>query len=480
MKRPELKKQIALPLLAAVVFGLIFYFLSQFAMPKPPADATNELQMSFVAQEWTRNLISALFFISLALIAVRALNEFIFFVFRKRKGYEAPSLMRDIFSLVAYVTSVALILKYFFPQFSFGALLSGSALLGIILGLALQDTLGNLFAGISLHADKPFQVGDVITVGKWTGVVESITWRAVKLRTFQNHAILVSNSSIAKESIEVCSRDNANARIVFFGALYSDSPVKVIHAVREAVRECDNVLRYMTPIVRIRNLGESSVEYEVKYWLSDYARYNDTDALVRQRVWYAFRRNGLTFAFPTRTVHVEQPASHNGAGHDTETLAERLSAVDIFSPLSSDELNALATDAAGRIFAPGETIIRAGDRGSSMFVVHRGSVDVRVDNNGQRMTIKTLHEGAFFGEMALFTGEPRTAYVVAAEETEVLEIGHEAMKHLFDTNPDLVESLSHTINERRVQLAANSPADSGEEDTPDRVLDKIKRFFRLD
>ncbi|MCA1633155.1 MAG: hypothetical protein LC802_05395, partial [Acidobacteria bacterium] len=134
MKRPELKKQIALPLVAAVVFGLIFYFLYQFRMPEPPAGSADELRMSFMAQEWTRNLISALFFISLALIVVRALNEFIFFVFRKRKGYEAPSLMRDIFSLVAYVTSIALILKYFFPNFSFGALLSGSALLGIILG----------------------------------------------------------------------------------------------------------------------------------------------------------------------------------------------------------------------------------------------------------------------------------------------------------------------------------------------------------
>jgi small-conductance mechanosensitive channel/CRP-like cAMP-binding protein len=480
VNRPELKKQIALPLAAALVFGLVLYFLYQFSPPEPPAGAPEQARMSYTAHEWAWNLVCVFFFLSLALIAVRALNEFVFFVFRKRKGYEAPSLMRDIFSLAAYVVSIALILKYFFPNLSFGALLSGSALLGIILGLALQDTLGNLFAGISLHADKPFQVGDVITVGKWTGVVESITWRAVKLKTFQNHTVLVSNASISKESIEVCPRDNANARIVFFGAHYSDSPVKVIHAVRDAVRECDNVLRYMTPVVRIRNFGDSSVEYEVKYWLSDYARYNDTDALVRQRVWYAFRRNGLTFAYPTRTVHVERPAAELDARQDAETLAERLSAVDIFSPLTSDELSMLALNSAGRIFAPGETIIREGDPGSSMFIVHRGSVDVRVDHNGQRTTIKTLQEGDFFGEMALFTGEPRTANIIAAEETEVLEIGHDSMKSLFENNPDLVESLSHTINERRRQLAANSPAAASEQDSPAGLLGKIKRFFRLD
>ncbi|HEX8352553.1 MAG TPA: mechanosensitive ion channel family protein, partial [Pyrinomonadaceae bacterium] len=317
--------------------------------------------------------------------------------------------------------------------------------------------------------------------GKHTGVVMSVTWRAVKLQTFSNLIVLVSNSSIAKESIEVAPRDGQSARIVPFSALYTDSPVKVIHAVRDAVRDADNVLRYITPVVRIRHLADSGVEYEVKYWLSDYSRYNDTDALIRQRIWYAFRRNGLTFAYPTRTLYMEQqPADGEGGGRDTETLAELLSAVDIFSPLTADELNALAAGATGRVFAPGETIIRAGDSGASMFVVHRGSVDVRVDSNGTPRTIKRLGEGAFFGEMALFTGEPRTASVVAAEETEVLEIGHDAMRGLFQTNPDLVEALSHTINERRAGLAANAPAADGDDDTHDGLLSKIKRFFRLD
>jgi CRP-like cAMP-binding protein len=342
----------------------------------------------------------------------------------------------------------------------------------------LQDTLGNLFAGISLQADKPFQVGDVIAVGGATGVVESVTWRAVKIKTFQNHIILLGNSQIAKEHIEVCPRGNANARIVFFNAVYTDSPVKVIHVVREAVRDCENVLRYMTPVVRIRGMGADGVDYEVKYWLSDYARYNDTDALVRQRIWYAFRRNGLTFAYPTRTVYFQRAVSADGVGH--ETLTERLSAIDIFSPLTDEELKALAENSTGRVYAPGELIIRAGDQGASMFVIHRGSVDVKIDSNGEVRTINTLREGDFFGEMALFTGEPRTANVIAAEETEVLEIGKRAMQDLFENNADLAESLSHAINERRAALAARTSAPASEEDSPAGLLFKIKRFFRLD
>jgi CRP-like cAMP-binding protein len=139
----------------------------------------------------------------------------------------------------------------------------------------------------------------------------------------------------------------------------------------------------------------------------------------------------------------------------------------------------LAQAATSHVFAPGETVIRAGDPGSSMFVVHNGRVCVQVNENGRARTVATLSEGAFFGEMALFTGEPRTANILALEETEVLEIGHAAMKLVFETNPDLVESLSHIIAERRQGLAASEDLTAEDEDRSAGLLSSIKRFFGL-
>jgi small-conductance mechanosensitive channel len=418
----------------------------------------------------------------LAFLGVRALNSIIFdFVFRIRRGYEAPTLVRNIFSMVAFTILFLLIFNRIYSEVNLGALFTTSAIFGVVIGLALQDTLGNFFSGISLHADRPFQVGDVIVVGqqKHTGVVEGITWRAIKLRTFQNHVVLVSNSNAAKEAIEVCPRENLNARLVYFSTLYTDSPAKTIHVAREAVRDADNVSPKITPIVRIRNLGDSSIDWEIKYWLEDFAKYNDTDALVRQRIWYALRRSGLTFAFPTRTLHLERKVTTRPVTLE-EQIADRLSAVDIFSPLSTQELRQLATGTVGHVFAPGETLIRAGDEGSSMFVVHNGRVQVQVSENGRPRTVAVLSEGNFFGEMGLFTGEPRTASVVAIEETEVLEIGHAAMKHIFETNPDLAESISWTIAERKASLAAGSQraAQASVEESAG-LLSSIKRFFGL-
>jgi small-conductance mechanosensitive channel len=417
----------------------------------------------------------------LAYLFVRAVSSLIFrLAFRLRRGFEAPTLVRNIFSIVAFTLLFFLAFNHWFSYVNLGALFTTSAIFGVILGLALQDTLGNFFAGISLQADRPFQVGDVITVGaqRHTGVVEEITWRAIKVRTFTNHVVLINNSTAAKEPIEVSPRENLNARLVLFNTLYTNSPAKTIHVVREAVREADNVSPRVAPIVRIRNLGDNGVEYEVKYWLEDYAKYNDTDALVRQRIWYAFRRAGLNFAFPTRTVHVDRKPTTGVPEGDGGAIIERLAAVDIFAPLSSEETGMLARAAVRHVFAPGETVIRAGEPGSSMFVVHNGRVRVQISENGRPRTVATLNEGDFFGEMALFTGEPRTANVVALEETEVLEIGHAAMKTVFETNPDLVESLSFIMAERRQGLAVQSDPSIAPDESAG-ILSAIKRFFGL-
>ena len=482
MTRPRFTNKIVLFLVASAIALLATYLLWSLA---PDVKALLEHRMGTKPAPSADTIVSAIKLLLVGIVGylfVRALNSIFFALAFWLKRIDAPTLIRNIFTIVAFTILFLIAFTFLFPDVNLGALFTTSAIFGVILGLALQDTLGNFFAGISLQADRPFQVGDVITVGaqRHTGVVEEISWRAIKIRTFQNHVVLIANSNAAREPIEVCPRDNLNARIVFFNTLYTDSPAKTIHVVREAVREADNVSEKVAPIVRIKNLGDNGVDYEVKYWLEDYAKYNDTDALVRQRIWYAFRRAGLNFAYPTRTLFLErQQGAQMRNGRDGGAIAERLSAVDIFAPLSADETTMLAQAAVSHVFAPGETVIRAGEPGSSMFVVHKGKVRVQVSENGRPRTVATLNEGDFFGEMALFTGEPRTANVLALEETEVLEIGHAAMKRVFDTNPDLVESLSFIMAERRVGLVSQADSADTARDASAGILRAIKRFFGL-
>lgn len=418
---------------------------------------------------------------AIVIIAVRYVNFLIFHLaLRNTTQTEISSLLKTVLSVVVSIVAFFIIFQSQYQNVELAPLFTGSTILGIVVGLALQDTLGNLFAGIALQADQPFQIGDVVNIqGKATGVVEAISWRGMKIRTFQNKVIVVSNSVVGKEFIEVAPKDNLNARLVFFNTIYSASPAQTAQLIRDVVRQVENVSLKMRPIVRIKNLGESGIDWEIKYWLEDYSKYNDTDALVRQRIWYAFQRENLNFAFPTRTLYIEKESLQPDFNESVNEIFLRLSDVEIFAPLSDEETQKLAEKCEAKIFSPNEPIVRKGQEGKSMFIVHRGSVKIQIIEDGVPRTVNTLYEGEVFGEMGLFTGEPRSANVIAAEETEVLEIKHTAIKPLFKKNPNLVEALSQTIAERKALLASANEEKKEVAVEKAGVFSSIKKFFGL-
>ena len=467
------------------------YLVSQFKitmMPDGkfmPADATTSAQMSQTTADLLLNIyhvLKIILWMTLVVAAVRFVNFLVFHIFlRSAVQTEISSLLRTVFSIIACIVAFFVIFQSQYPSVQLAPLFTGSTILGIVVGLALQDTLGNLFAGIALQADQPFQIGDVISISnRSTGVIENVSWRGLKIRTFQNKLLIISNSVLGKEIIEVAPKENLNARLVNFNTLYANSPTHTIQTIRDAVRQVENVSLKLRPIVRIKNLGESGIEWEIKYWLDDYAKYNDTDALVRQRIWYVFQRESIEFSYPTRTIHVETKPQETAFVETVNSMFEKLSVIPIFEPLSDEETNRLARASVARVYAPGEKIVRQGQEGNSMFVILRGAVEVQIPENGQPKTINNLKENDFFGEMSLLTGQPRSANVVAVEETEVLQIKKKALKPIFETNPALVEAICTIIETRRELLKvkeAAAPEPTDEKDT--NVFHSIRQFFGL-
>lgn len=402
-------------------------------------------------------------------------------IFRNASSGELSSLLRSVVSIVIYIVAFFIIFQSQFPNVQLAPLFTGSTIIGIVVGLALQDTLGNLFAGLALQADQPFQVGDVITVGaNKPGIVEKVSWRGVKIRTFQDQTIIISNAVLGRETIEVASRNQPNARVVFFNTLYVNSPAKTIRAVREAVQQVENVSGARSPNVRIRNLGDNGIDWEVKYWIEDYTQHNDTDALIRQRIWYVFQREGIEFAFPTRTIHIAGKKKTTPTDDVVSVNEAVLRNVSILKPLSDAEINRLANFSASRVYAPGEAIVTKGQEGGSMFVVIRGKVAIQLPVEGRLIKVNELGEGDFFGEMSLLTGEPRSATVTAAEETEVLKVSKEALRPILADNPDLVELVYQLIEERKKALrSTEEDAGSKRSEPRGRVLSAIRSFFGL-
>lgn len=420
---------------------------------------------------------------SLVIAIVRCVNLIVFgAAFRKTSEYEISSLLRTVLSIIIYIVAFFIIFQTQYPSIELTALFTGSTILGIVVGLALQDTLGNLFAGIAIQADQSFQVGDVISIGNHgMGTVEGVSWRGVKIRTFQNKLLVISNSVIGKETLEIASRGSLNARIVRFNTLYTNSPAKVMQVVRETVRQVENVSPKRRPKVRIWNLGDNGIDWEIKYWTINYRRHNDTDALIRKRIWYAFQREGLDFAYPTRTIYMSKQSEEEEVFIETyDEIRERISNVDIFAPLSDEEIRLISKTCLVRVFAPEEPIITNGQKGDSMFLIHRGEVRVQVADNGIPKTISTLNEGKFFGEASFLTGKPRSVDVIANLETKVIEIQSGVLRPILKSHPDLVKTISEIVEERRELLAKR---EEQKKDTTDvkttSMFKSIKKFFGL-
>lgn len=471
-----------LPLILSAVFNL--QVTVDGAIVPVEAEMSKYVKASFGLITNMFRIVKILLWMSIIISIVRFINYLIFSVaLKKPNENEIASLLRTVFTIIIYIVTFFILFQTQYPKIDLAPLFTGSAIVGIVVGLALQDTLGNLFSGIAIQADQSFQVGDIIKItNQGLGTVESVSWRGVKIRTFQNKLLVISNSVIGKETIEVAEKENLNARVVRFNSLYTNSPAKVIQVVREAVRQVENVSPKRRPKVRIWNLGESGIEWEVKYWLTNYRKQNDTDALIRQRIWYAFQREDLDFAYPTRTIYTSRQEDKGEVFVETANeICERINNVQVFAPLSNEETAKIAENCSIRVFAPEEPIIQRGKADKSMFIIHRGMVNVQIMENGVPKTISTLRAGDFFGEMSLFTGEPRTADVIAETETQVLEIKPDILKPILGTNPELARIIGEIIEDRRMLLEMADEEKKSMTDAETKgVFKNIKKFFGLD
>jgi small-conductance mechanosensitive channel/CRP-like cAMP-binding protein len=461
-------KKLALPLTLSILL-LVVYETLRFVKPE-------------VVNMGGYVYLLAAFLIGFSVFVVRAISFVLFdIVFLKRKGREAPALLRGLLSIVLYFAFFLLIYKVVLKaQLGGFEFFATSTVVSVIIGLALQDTLGNFFAGLSIHIEQPFHILDAIRIGDMLGRVEAVTWRTTAIRTNNNSVILLPNSKVAREAMEIHPFNSLNRRVFSFPAPYTIPPQKVISIVRQTVRTVTNVAPEKIPIVRIANFSDSSITYEVLYWVKDYMWIHDIDAKIRENIWYIYSRNQIDIPFPIRHVLLEQQEAR--AKSEDDGYDHVIASVDIFEPLTFEEREAVVKSLVKYAYAPGEAIIRCGDPGDSMFIICRGKVEVQLpSSNGGLKQVAVLEPGNFFGEMALLTGEPRNADVYALDEVEVLEIRKPVIQQLFSDNAELADALSHKITERQIGLAEHSRAMSEDVKQAQKqsILRRIQRFFSL-
>src|SRR6266542_3586166 len=281
--------------------------------------------------------------IAFALVVTRLL-DYIFFdvAFPLRRKTAAPALLRQLVGLLIFGLCVAVLFKLILPDVSLGAVLTTSAIITAVIGLALQDTLGNLFAGLALHLEKTVQVGDMIRQAETYGTVEELSWRAIKLRTVEGNLLLIPNSVAGRERLEIFPRPGRPiARFLRVGLEYDAPPEQAKEVLQGAVDGLAGLAASPAPVAYVKSFDASAVTYEVRYWLEDYANYLDVDSQVHERVWYALSRAGLAIAYPVIRQH-QYAAGKLERPDRRPAIAEAIEKAALFARLPDDQRQRLA------------------------------------------------------------------------------------------------------------------------------------------
>ncbi|MEA2165371.1 MAG: hypothetical protein QOK37_3498 [Thermoanaerobaculia bacterium] len=414
---------------------------------------------------------------ALIIFIVRVFDALVFDVLMsRRRNVVAPQLLRQIFSIVVYLLLFVGALRVF--DYDIKTALTGGAVLAAVIGLALQDTLGNLFSGIALHMEGAFDVGDVLHSGEYIGVVESVSWRATRMRGFNNQSIILPNSVIARERLEVHQHSRLTARVLPVSVDYNIPPATVIEILSQAAAHVDGVARDLPCFTRVASFADSAVIYEIKYHTRDYASRDRMDADIRKAIWYALHRNKIAFATPIRAYQQYTPPEVQHSISASDVLS-RLGEVDILSPLSTEAREAIVAATRIHFYSKGETILRRGAAGDSMFAVHAGTASVRLPDDSQQgwHEVAQLMPGMVFGEMALLTGETRTADVVALTDMTALEIGKDSLQPILHDHPELANLMTAKVLRRRGRLDAIRNSAAEEEETT--IVSRVKAWFGL-
>jgi small-conductance mechanosensitive channel/CRP-like cAMP-binding protein len=383
-----------------------------------------------------------------------------------------PSILQDFIVIGLLV----LIATFVFRE----QLLTTSAVGAVVVGFALQDTLGNAFAGLAIQSEKPFRAGQWIRVGEFEGRVSEITWRATKLRTKGGNFVIVPNNTISKEAITNYSEPAVPTRIdIDVGVSYQSMPNEVKAAIQEAMSQVAGVLATPAADVLLTSFDASGITYKARFWIDDYERDELYRDQVRTAIYYVFARRGIEIPYPIQVEYSREWPQPDVARLQRER--ERvLCGVDIFARLSSEQRQEIAAATVTRTFGDGEAIVRQGTPGQSMFVVCAGVVTVVLEPG--RREVATLGAGGYFGEMSLLTGAPRTATVLARGDTVVLELDAEVFRKLGAADPHVVEQIGLAAITRRAELehvrdAAKATAAA---DAPATLLGRMKKFLGID
>lgn len=409
-----------------------------------------------------------------------------------RVGFMLPRILIDLLTAVGIVVVFIGVGKR--AGFSLAGLITTSAVLTAVIGLSLQETLGNMMGGLSVQLDKSIAVGDWVTVNGVHGRVSEIRWRYTAIETRNWDTAIVPNGVLVKSQVVIMGRRQGmplmQRRQVDFYVDFRTAPTQVMSSVLTAL--CNDPVQGMArdpePQVLFMGVRDSYVHYAARYWLDDLNVDDPTDSAVRTRIWFALRRAGIAMSIPASSVFLTHETPEREQRKAEREHAQRMRAiaqVDLFDRLSEDQRKRLADQLQFVPYSAGEAVTREGDKDDGLFMIVEGAAVVRIGHGRDVRDVARLAAGEFFGEMSLMTGEVRTATVLASTDLVCYRLNKDAFQAILEETPAIAEQVADILMTRKTALSAardghEADRQAGIETAKRDLASRIRGFFGLD
>jgi small-conductance mechanosensitive channel/CRP-like cAMP-binding protein len=454
-------------------------FLAQLILPLVFILVTLGFQLRFIRRAFPFSpkfylFIDAALVFFLAFLFIRLINAGLAAWYARRQApFPVPRVLHGFILAIIYLVVLFAVLKRILG-INITPFLATSAILTMILGLALQGVLSNILAGMSLHFTKSFNRGDWVKVRDIEGVIMETNWRETRILDRASNVISIPNNVISAELVTNFNLPDKKTALLFpVRAAFGVPPALVQEALLEAAHNLPEVLSAPAPLAYIQAYDDYGISYALKFWVTDFARKDVILTKVGRLIWYKFRRRGIEIPIPVsdRVADIVKAVKKEESAVEQEKSRERNlrdlvgssflrypegpKAGKLF--VAEREVRDLAEAVRRRKYTTGEVLFRQGDRGQSAFVVASGLVRGEIiyeEKNKKYSSEFKAGPGGIFGEMSLFTGLPRTATGTVEQEAELLEIRQEDFGRLLARNPGLAEVMAGIVVERNKRNAA--------------------------
>jgi small-conductance mechanosensitive channel/CRP-like cAMP-binding protein len=400
------------------------------------------------------------------LLGARVLVAAMSFTLNHNRRWREARLFPDLTAAAIYASAVLVVLISVLAL-PIGGLLATSGVLAIVLGLALQNTLADVFAGIAFGIEAPFNVGDRISLGdKTEGTVVQMNWRSIRILTDGDDVAIVPNSVVAKSDIvNRSSPTRVRSAFIELACPAASTPEEVIDTLKQATLLCPTILAVPASSAVLTRLGTRKGRYRVSFSVADTEHLSSTkDQLLRharRQLYYS----GLYFPRTT------------GADRRSNTVLPILEDITLFEALGAEQIAELAAHLKPRSLAPGEVLFAQGGTESTLYIVAAGILQVSQQSNNSVQQIGFIGGGEYIGEVSLLTGAPYAATATARTHCKLYGVDCNVIKPMLAANSDLYAEFDRSARRGLAILNRAVAVRATDGNAGQSLLDRIRAFF---